>query len=362
MSTIRVVFLSNWQLDNPYQRLLAEQLISQGCRVEIYYCDLIFLPFFIKFWQPTILHIHTLHPFLVSKHKFYQPLKTFLFLIQALILKILQIKIIWTVHEWNDKIAGGKYSLNQTHIFIIDRLLDALITHSNFTKLELAKSFDNLVNKNKLFVVSHANYIDYYPNQINQQKARDILEISAKKLVFLLFGNIYPYKGFIQGIEAFQALPPNNIYLLIAGKPVDQNIADIIQDKIKNSQNISFYPELIADDQVQLYLNASDCVIMPYQVFTTSGIALLAMSFGRVCIAPRLGHFREILDQSGAFFYDSNANEELLQAMKSAIDNQHKILDMGKHNFTIAEQWNWHLMAQQTLKIYLSCLNLKTHD
>ncbi|MEA5577333.1 glycosyltransferase family 4 protein [Anabaena sp. UHCC 0451] len=352
MSIIRVVFLSNWQLHNPYQKLLAEQLISQGCQVEIYYCDLIFLPFFMKFWQPTILHIHTLHPFLVSKHKFYQPLKTFVFLIQILILKILQIKIVWTVHEWNDKMAGGKYSLNQTHIFIIDKFLDALITHSNFTKLELAKSFENLVNKNKLFVVSHANYIDYYPNQINQQEARKNLGIPAKTFVFLLFGNIYPYKGFIQAIEAFQALPPDNIYLLIAGKPVDQNIAILIENKIKNSENISFSPKFIANDQVQLYFNASDCAIMPYQVFTTSGIALLAMSFGRVCIAPKIGHFSEILDQYGAFLYDPNANDGLLQSMKFAIDNQYHILDMGKHNFTIAQQWNWHLMAQQTLKIY----------
>ncbi|MBL1209299.1 glycosyltransferase family 4 protein [Geminocystis sp. GBBB08] len=353
-SRLRVVFLSNWQPYNPYQQLLAKSLVQQGCELEIHYCDLIFLPFFLKFWQKTILHIHTIHPFIISKHKFYQPLKTLLFLLQILILKILNIKVVWTVHEWQDKLLEGKYFLNQNQISIINNFIDAIITHSHYSYQEISPYFHNLARKNKLFTINHGNYIDFYSNQISSEEARKSLNIPSEKLVFLLFGSIYSYKGFVEAIEVFKLLPSQKIFLLIAGKPVERDIVNQIKSHSKNISNILFVPQLIEDDQVQIYFNVADCVILPYQVFTTSGVALLAMSFAKACIAPKLGHFAEILNNSGAFLYNFNESNGLLKSMKLACQNQDKILAMGEYNFQVAKEWNWNLIAQQTVNIYLS--------
>jgi hypothetical protein len=42
--------------------------------------------------------------------------------------------------------------------------------------------------------------------------------------------------------------------------------------------------------------------------------------------------------------------------MKQAIEKRDKLLDMGKHNLKLAEQWNWDYVADETIKIYQGCL------
>jgi glycosyltransferase involved in cell wall biosynthesis len=80
------------------------------------------------------------------------------------------------------------------------------------------------------------------------------------------------------------------------------------------------------------------------------------MSFGRACIAPNVGFFSDVLDEFGAILYDSTHPEGLLFAMKDAIEKKNNLLEMGKHNFELAEQWNWNYVAEETLKIYQHCL------
>ena len=127
--------------------------------------------------------------------------------------------------------------------------------------------------------------------------------------------------------------------------------------KIKNTNNIICELSRIPDDDIQIYMNASDCVLVPYKVFTTSGIAILAMSFARVCIAPRIGFFQDMLDESGSFLYDSDDNDRLLNAMEVAIEKKDNILEMGKHNLKLAEQWDWKDIAGKIYHLYEYCLN-----
>jgi len=51
-------------------------------------------------------------------------------------------------------------------------------------------------------------------------------------------------------------------------------------------------------------MNACDVVVFPYQEILTSGAVILAMSFGRACVAPRLGCIQDVLDDKGAFIYE----------------------------------------------------------
>jgi hypothetical protein len=45
--------------------------------------------------------------------------------------------------------------------------------------------------------------------------------------------------------------------------------------------------------------------------------------------------------------------------MRCAIKKRESILDMGKHNLQLAEQWSWDYVAEETIKIYKRCLE---HD
>ncbi|MEA5569478.1 glycosyltransferase family 4 protein [Calothrix sp. UHCC 0171] len=359
-NSLQVVFLWDWE-DNPYKTLLKKHLNNLGIKVEDCVWKSSEPPLFLKKILPNlkknfdILHFQTLHPFILPKNantKISIILKIVLFIYQSLILKIQGIKLIWTVHEWSNKVDTTN-NFNRLQGLILGYCLDGIITHCDRTKKEVESKF-LLTNKSKVHVVPHGNYINYYKNETERLDCRHQLGISAENIVFLIFGYIYRYKGILETIDCFQQLNENhnNITLLIAGKPCEENLEELINHRIRESPNILFFPAEIADEQVQIYFNACDCVIIPYKVFTTSGVALLAMSFGKACIAPSVGFFADILDNSVSFLYDSNDEEGLLKSLQAAVANHEQLSAMGENNLQLANQYNWDSIAHKTLKIY----------
>jgi beta-1,4-mannosyltransferase len=361
---LRVFHLARLEC-NPYLNLLLRSLKAKNIHIdggEYNSQSIFFLWQVLSATKPDIFHIHDIHYFLQGKQQgkfdniIRRQLKFIIFITQIVILKIIGIKIIWTVHEWTDKYANGKQNILPIWGFILGQIIDAIITHCHSTQNAVEKVF-HIGRSNKITTIYHGNYLDAYPNKVSSEFARHSLGISQDKLVFLLFGNIFPSKGFVKAIEEFQKLDGDNlkIFLLVVGKPVNQAIQDLITCKIEHSANIKFIPKQIPDEEIQIYMNACNCVILPYQIFTTSGVAILAMTFAKVCIAPNIGYFSEIFDDDGAFLFDGDTNS-LLTAMQQSIKQQNYLTAMGKHNFRKVQQWSWDSVANATVNIYKSCI------
>ncbi|HOB32769.1 MAG TPA: glycosyltransferase family 1 protein, partial [Verrucomicrobiota bacterium] len=92
--------------------------------------------------------------------------------------------------------------------------------------------------------------------------------------------------------------------------------------------------------------------VLPYKDVLTSGAVLLAMSFGRACIAPRLGTITDYLDDRGAFLYDANDPAGLSKALQEALEKSEQTETMGKHNLQKAEECSWNRIAQATVRLY----------
>lgn len=347
---LKVVFLSDW-LNNPYKELLIKNLATQGVTTQEFFWRTFFLPQVTSAGIPDVLHFHTIHPFLLGKSVVSRWLKLLFFISQILLLKLMGTKLVWTVHEWNDKLGNNDSGISMAHTKILGKFLNGIIAHCETTKQEMIDVFHWQNSENKAFVVPHGNYIDCYPNETDKVTARNKLGISLDVPVFLLFGDIYRYKGVLKTISAFKQLSSQAI-LLIAGLPKQENLQEEILTEIQGESNIIFIPQRIPDDEIQIYLNSCDCVLVPYNVFTTSGIAILAMSFGRACIAPNIGFFSDVLDTSGAFLYDSKQADGLLTAMNQAIAAQQDLPRMGNHNLDLANKWNWQFVAAETVNVY----------
>ena len=355
MNNLKVLFLSTW-FENPYKSLLSSNLENQKVQIKMSRVSSFFLLQIMREGKPDILHFHALPVPVIWRKPVAQFLKLCFLRIQIIILHFLGTKVVWTAHEWHGKI-GLRSVCHTPTLFanFFDKSIDAIITHCETTKQDITATWQ-LKQKNKIFVVPHGNYIDWYENKIEPLEARKALGIPEKNLVFLLFGNIYGYKGVLETIDAFKNLPQEKVSLLIAGSLKEEELEKPIKDKIQGYENILFVPQSIPDNEVQIYMNACDCVVVPYKVFTTSGVANLAMSFGRVCIAPNVGFFSNILDKSGSFLYNSNHKKGLLKAMESSLENKINLPQMGGHNLELAKQWNWKYVAQETLKVYQSCM------
>ena len=137
-------------------------------------------------------------------------------------------------------------------------------------------------------------------------------------MTFLFLGEVRYYKGVLELIDAFQLLDSENVQLIIAGRPYNNKIVDEIKTRINGRKHIHAILKFIPDDELQIYINASDIMVYPYRDIFTSGGILLAMSFGKPIIAPCIGCITDTLDNDGSFLYDPEQQDGLLRAMRKA--------------------------------------------
>jgi beta-1,4-mannosyltransferase len=360
---LKVLVVFEW-ITNPYQFLLVQAL--NQCQIEVEEdirlikedkTKIFFIPkvlFLDK--KPNVLHLHSLQFFFVSRNAIYYWIKFIIFCLQIALARSIGVRVVWTVHELEDKYAGGKHEISPIKAAILGKMIDGFIVHCDSTKQAVLEKFS--LYPTKVFTIYHGNFIEYYENKISQHEARKILTIREEEFVFILFGGVHRSKGVLDSIKAFQKLQQEceGVKMIITGKCGDKKLQDEILSAIKGDSNIIFSNDTVPDDAVQTYLNASDCGLLPYTSFTTSGVALLIMSFMKPCIAPNSGFFKDILDRDGAFLYDIKQEEGLLSAMRECINNKAKLMDMGKHNFKKCQRWNWDYVAKEHFQAYQSCL------
>ena len=351
---LRISYAPDFSKKNPYQRQLATKLEELGCELEGINYKKIFLPTAFKKKHPNILHLHWLQMYFNAASEIGSFRRLLKFIGGLIILNLKGIKIVWTAHNLNDH--EGLHPLSDKLCsLLVSRLANAVIVHSNAAKAELCQRF-HIKRTDKVFVIPHGNYIEYYENNTNQAKSRKCLGIPESSTVFLFFGMIRWYKGLPELIDAFEKLQSNEAYLLIAGKfrNEDSDLEKLIRQKIEGNKKIKLVPDFIAEEEVQIYMNACDATLFPYKDSLTSGALILAMSFHRACVAPDIGCMKEILTTRGGFLYNPEDSDGLVQALKSVIQEKDKLAEIGEYNYNSAKGWSWETVAQMTFDVYKS--------
>ena len=353
MNSLKVAFTPQFAR-NPYQRQLADDLGFLDCELTGTDFDNDFM-FSVISNKPDIFHIHWLSFFFIKSNKIKSFLALVWFFLKLIILKLRGIKIVWTVHNLKDH-ENPYPRLDQMCNWVVAQLADGILTHCNVAKNAVVDNLGLEKSKNKVFVIPHGHYLNSYENTIDRLAARKALKIDEDKLVMLFLGKIRPYKGVFELIELFKKISMPKTQLIIAGKPVDEVMKNDIQQQIIGEDNIKFISDFIPDDEIQVYMNACDVVMFPYRNILTSGAIVLAMSFGKACLAPRLGCIDELLDQSGSFLYDASQPTGLLEAMEKILEQKNNLQLMGEHNLKLAQELKWSGIAKQTFDVYQQCL------
>lgn len=211
------------------------------------------------------------------------------------------------------------------------------------------------MNTNNCYIVPHGNYAGVYPNNVTPEVARKKLGINKTALVLLFFGAIKQYKGVDQLIDEFKKLNKENLQLVIAGKCTDEALYHTIINAAQTSGRIIFHPGFVADKDVAAYFQASDIVCLPFRAITTSGSALLALTFQKPLIAPATGALLDIPGNAG-LFYDPSDTKGLGASLKAVIENPKLTKSMRRAAKTYAASIGWDKIALQTKKVYASTL------
>ena len=204
---------------------------------------------------------------------------------------------------------------------VLRKGLNAYIVHSTSDKYLVAERYN--IDIENIHVIPHGLYDHYAP--IDNKKAKEILSIE-EDFVILYFGLIRKYKGITYLIKGFEQLPESiasKSRLLIVGE-IWENREELI-DQISISRyrnNITLIDEYVPDDRIPLYFSAGNVVVLPYLRASQSGIAHIAMSFGKPIIVSEVGGLVESMRQyKGTIFVppgESNAiKRELINCSRS---------------------------------------------
>jgi glycosyltransferase involved in cell wall biosynthesis len=101
---------------------------------------------------------------------------------------------------------------------------------------------------------------------------------------------------------------------------------------------------------VQYYMRACDVCVLPYRQVTTSGAAILALSFGVPVVAPRMGCFVDLIGEDRGVLFDPDHPASLAEALERVrhIDLDHSRRAALAHARTL----DWGALGEQHAKLY----------
>jgi glycosyltransferase involved in cell wall biosynthesis len=183
---------------------------------------------------------------------------------------------------------------------------------------EVERSLLSFVSKPR-YTVSPLPLYDMFGALLPKQKARDVLGISAKK-VMLYFGYIRPYKGLavlIDAMKKLESLGDAEIELLIVGEFYEDET--VYRDRVKTlglERRIRFVSGYVPSGDVASYFSAADVVVLPYLSATQSAIAQIAFHFNKPMIATNVGGLAEVVvDAKTGFLVPPNDPAVLADAV-----------------------------------------------
>jgi len=225
---------------------------------------------------------------------------------------------------------------------------DQKIIHfqANFAEIEKELGIHDFTD---IHVIPNAIH-DMYPNKIGRREAREKLKIPEDKHVLLCFGHVWENRGYEHFVEALR-LSGDDYLGLIVGRPDHARTASRLQEEEKQMTNLRLDLRLIRDDEIQVFFNASDVIVLPYTSITTSGVVMLAFAYARPVIASRISCLVEVVrDDMGILVPPRNA-QALAEAITEIFSKDHR--SMGQRALEVAQkEYSWELVARKTAKAY----------
>jgi glycosyltransferase involved in cell wall biosynthesis len=153
---------------------------------------------------------------------------------------------------------------------------------------------------------------------LDKAAAREKLGLPLDGNLLLFFGLIRAYKGLNHLIAAMPAvLREVECGLLVAGEFYDDKAKYTgLVEQLGIRDRVRIEDKYIPNEDVHLYFEAADVVVLPYVEASQSGIVPIAYSFNTPVISTRVGGLPEaVLDGTTGFLVSASSSAELAQAI-----------------------------------------------
>jgi len=327
---------------NVYNNLLTDALTDAGVEIK----DLSHGKFMLKVGKAKggdIVHVHWFHHAYRHRNPVVTVLKSIILILTLLYMRLRRINLVWTIHNLypHDSRRRGAERFMRG---LICRFSTGLIVASESIKRKVIEEFG--VPERKLHVVKHGHYVGVYKPQ--GRRIRELYGIGEDDDVFLFLGAIKPYKGVDDLVEAFRAIKTGRTHLIIAGK-ADAELEPYLQ-RLRQEEGVILMAGFIPDEQVADLLNAADALVLPYKEITTSGSAILGLTFRKLVVMPDNEFIDDYFLEHMAVRYNPRADGGLALALEET-----RVLKRQRKSPNYEEALralDWDVIARKTKLVY----------
>ena len=336
--------------ENKYLTCLWSSLSNYEVSVEAFKVDCFLSELITAKPHHKIIHLHWLADLCYLKNNSRRKtISSCLAMIRnLLLLRLWGNKIVWTIH--NTHSHNHYFPRLETLLrWLLSRLAHDILVMSEYGRQEFQRMYRR---SKRVHIVPHGNYIGSYPNQISRIDARQNLGIASKQKVLLFFGMVRHYKGIDRLLAGLEQLQEPNVVLIIAGIPHDKDLCAEIEQAAKQDSRIRPQFKFIPDEDIQIYMNACDWVVLPYKKILNSASVLLASSYARPVIVPQRGAITELIndgEQGYCYAKDSDLPVAINRALATSKEQWQQMCD---RSYEFAKKYDWSKIGQKLYRIY----------
>lgn len=324
---------------NPYQYLMINGLNSNSTLFAYNGVDDRFMGIIkthLKF-KPDYIHFDWITSYYQRRYHWMTILLLPLFIFQVYYIKFFtKTKMVWTLHNILPHNAKRVFFHKLVRRWFAGQCEWIRV----FSESSVNKAGDILhIPKNKIHIVPEGDYTSVYKNEISREESRALLEIPQSKKVLLYLGLLKPYKGIDKLIDIFNSIEDSELFLIIAGAPIDAAYSKFLNEKIStlNDTRILYKNKFIPENDLQVYFNASDLVVLPFEKVENSGSAIMAMGFKKAILAPKMGVLQKRLSYQKNLLF-TNLGDTLSSAVKM---NNNDLSNIGLKNYNYLKMYKW---------------------
>lgn len=299
-----------------------------------------------------VLHLHFVQPFFAYESVHARLRWVLRFARNLLLARAFGYATVFTLHDLRPSFPLRPAWVDYLGHWVAANLTDRVIVHCTAAATMLRGRYGR---RGGVHVIEHPNYLGVYADTMTRGDARARLDLPARERVFLFFGALRPGKGVGALVDAFAALPADDARLVIAGEPhLPDSELERLRARAARDPRLRLELRYIADDDVGVFIAATDVVVLPFAEVLTSASAILAMSFGRPVVAPALGCLPELLADDAGVLYDPAAPDGLLAALRRCLTED--LSAIGAAGFERVRSRTWQAAAAQTIAVYRAAL------
>ena len=235
------------------------------------------------------------------------------------------------------------------------RSVDAVIVHT--ARLAEQAQAELGIPLSKINIIARGDLGVLRGPRLGREDARARLGIEDSGPVLLFFGMIKPNKGLDQLLYAMpQILAANpNVRLIIAGEPVEkfERYAAIV-GRLGIANAVLTRLGYVRDDDVGSYFQAADLIVLPHTQISLSGVAWVALGFGRPVVGTNVGGLPDLIEDGvNGFLVPPGSAAALSQAVIRALRDPDQLARMGARGLErFQARHSWAKTATQTIELY----------